>query len=146
MAYKVFENGKVAINDTNLNETQDLIHEDINGEMIYGNTTNSNSGSNSEITLTKTIKNTDRVKIFFKTDNYDTYSSVEILNANNKAVSLTATRASGSYPYIFLADIRINENKITWGRNAGFYFMNNSAIENQNTKLLITHVIRYSKK
>lgn len=105
-----FVNGsQPAINDTNLNQLQTNIENAINGTVLY----ESEAGSKDEITLSDTVLNYNRVKMFYHYN--DIYGSVEVDNANNKIISLSVAFSITQFNLsrIQYKDVRISGNKIT---------------------------------
>lgn len=112
-----FINGsQPAINDTNLNKLQTNIENAINGTVLY----ESEAGSKDEITLSETVLNYKRVKIFYHYNNF--YASVEVDNANNKTIPLSVAFSITEFNLsrIQYKDVKISGNKIT---NTGYGYL-----------------------
>lgn len=113
---------------------------DINGQVLYDNST----GTNGTVTLSDSAVNYDYIDIFYR-DNDDTYSSVRVNKPNGKNADISTIERWGTTLYIKQKRITISGNKITNGNatEANFTTAPKIGINTTANNIYITKVIGY---
>lgn len=113
---------------------------DINGQVLYDNST----GTNGTVTLSDSAADYDYIDIFYR-DNDNTYSSVRVNNPDGKLVDISTIERWGTTLYIKQKRIAISGNTITNGNTteAQFTAAPKNTINTNANNIYITKVIGY---
>lgn len=131
MAYINFENGKTALNDTNLNKMQEKIEDSIKGTILYEN----EEGSQDTITLSENINNFSFIAIV------DNFKKVHLYDAANGTIYIETFKMANSVTFRhFCASMDILDNTITLKEQ---HFYDQNAYQQEYSGLAITKVIGY---
>lgn len=138
-----FENGKIPINDTNLNTMQADLQKEIRGTVIYENV----EGTTEDITLLETSLNFKKIEIFYKYSNVVSSVMVESPNGKKASLNLGFTISQYNVARFQYKVILINEASITTEQSGYIAISQDKSIDANvsDNKIVITKVIGYKE-